>query len=134
MKDAERVERIEEVLGKLKEMSRERIIFVEGKEDIKALNMLGIHGDMFEVQASGGPVRAAEYAESSGKRSVVLTDWDRRGDILAEQLVSILPPGTADMKIRSELAHLCGAFINDVESLDVFVEMLSVRAGFKHRF
>lgn len=133
MKDAERVERLEEVLGKLKEMCRDRIIFVEGKEDTKALNTLGIYGDMFEVQASGGPVRAAEYAESNGKSSVILTDWDRRGDSLAKQLVSLLPPGTADMKIRSELAHLCGAFISDVESLDVFIEMLSVRADIRHR-
>lgn len=100
MSDAERLERILDVVAELKDMSRDRILFVEGTGDVRALNALGIHGDMFTVQASGGPMRAAEYAESSGKGSVILTDWDRRGDTLAEQLRSLLPPGTADTRLR----------------------------------
>lgn len=115
-------------------MSRGRIIFVEGNEDIRALRALGISGDMFPVQSSGGPVRAAEYAESEGRRSVVLTDWDRRGRMLADRLSTLLPPGTADLSVRNELARLCGPFIWDVESLDSFVAALREGTDRGHRF
>jgi 5S rRNA maturation endonuclease (ribonuclease M5) len=68
-------------------------------------------------------VRAGEYVASRGGRSVVLTDWDDRGDRLAERLEEVLgkSPEDTDFTIRSKLRHLCRMYIKDIESLDTFV-------------
>ena len=130
MNDAERLERIEEVLETLDGLSEDHVILVEGIKDIRALEAVGIRGDFFTGQASGGPVAAAEYVESRGCGAVVLTDWDRKGDFLAEQLVSLLPPGPRiDTAVRSELARLCGSLSKDVESLDSVVSRLRALCG-----
>ena len=54
---------------------------------------------------------------------MVLTDWDDRGDRLAERLEEVLgkSPEDTDFTIRSKLRHLCRMYIKDIESLDTFV-------------
>lgn len=123
--DTERLEAISEVLGRLSELACGYVILVEGKNDKVALNGLGIEGDFFLIQSGGGPVRAVEYVESHGGKCVILTDFDRRGRMLAEQLASMLHPGPdTDLRIRSELRRLCTGYIHDVESLCSFVKGL----------
>jgi 5S rRNA maturation endonuclease (ribonuclease M5) len=125
LNDEERLERIEEVLERLDILSNDHVILVEGLKDIRALEAVGIRGDFFTVQASGGPVAAAEYVESRGTGAVVLTDWDRKGNMLAEQLLGLLPPGPGiDTAVRSDLSRLCGGLSKDVESLDSVVSRL----------
>lgn len=123
MTDGERLSALEEVLSDLAELSRTHVLVVEGRKDCAALNNLGISGDMFMTQSGGGPVRAGEYVASRGGRSVVLTDWDDRGDRLAERLEEVLgkSPEDTDFMIRSKLRHLCRMYIKDIESLDTFV-------------
>ena len=125
MNDAERLERIEEVLEKLDPLCEDHVLLVEGLKDIRALEAVGIRGDFFTVQASGGPVAAAEYVETHGGKAVLLTDWDRRGNALADQIVSLLSgDASVDTEIRSELSRLCGGLAKDVESLDSVVARL----------
>lgn len=125
MNDAERLERIEEVLERLDPLCEDHVLLVEGLKDIRALEALGIRGDFFTVQASGGPVAAAEYVETHGGKAVLLTDWDRRGNALADQIVSLLSgDASVDTGIRSELSRLCGGLAKDIESLDSVVARL----------
>ena len=125
MNDAERLERIEEVLERLDLLSRDHVLLVEGPKDIRALEALGIGGDFFMVQASGGPVAAAEYVEGRGVGAVILTDWDRKGNTLAEQIASLLSrDAEADTSVRADLMHLCSGLAKDVESLDSVVARL----------
>ena len=132
MNDEERLERIESVLERLDELSRDHVIVIEGVKDRRALNAVGIFGDMFLTQCSGGPVAAAEYVETHGGRAVVLTDWDRKGDLLAERIAELLPGGpSTDLSVRGELANLCSPYIKDVESLDTLVRNLRELASFR---
>ena len=123
MTDEERLAALEEVLADLRELSATHILIVEGKKDITSLSNLGISGDFFAMQSGGGPIRAGEYVASRGGRSVVLTDWDRKGDGLAERLEEVLArnPADTDFSVRSRLRHLTRMYIKDVESLDTFV-------------
>ncbi|MDN5357981.1 MAG: dTMP kinase [Candidatus Methanomethylophilaceae archaeon] len=128
MSDAERYERIVEVLRVLEEMSWDRVILVEGRRDVTALEHLGIFGDIYTVQASGGPIKAAEYVADKKKKAVILTDWDRKGDIIASDLEVHLNALDVqyDTAVRSRLAEICRIDIKDVQSLDELVHRLAV--------
>lgn len=124
MDDAVRLEKVTEVIERLKTLSSDHVILIEGLNDRRALNALGVVGDMFQVQSSGGPAAAAEYVEDHGGKAVILTDWDRRGGSLANELVSLIGP-EADTTVRSDLAVLTRHYIKDVESLDSLVARLA---------
>jgi len=131
MNDEERLEGLEEVLQRLSEMLEDHVILVEGNKDVAALRNLGIEGDVFCVQVGGGPVRAAEYVWRSGKKGLILTDWDRRGGNLANTLrenLASLGVGYDD-SIRSDLAFLTRMYSKDVESLDSVVVLLKRNTG-----
>ena len=111
-------------------MSLDRVILVEGRRDVIALGHLGINGDIFTVQSSGGPIRAAEYVFSKNKKAVILTDWDRKGDIIASDLQVHLAALDIpyDTDIRERLAGQCRIDIKDIQSLDDLVNKLSFLA------
>ena len=127
MSDEVRLEEILKVLGRLKELSADHVILVEGRKDREALAYLGISGDVFQIESSGGPSAAAEYVESRGGKAVILTDWDRRGGNLAAALRDILGRDNPDIdgSVREDLSRLSRHYIKDVEALDSLVDRLS---------
>ena len=127
MTEEERLEAIQDLLERLDGLSLTHVILVEGRKDREALDALGIAGDIFQVQSEGGPVAAADYVLSRGGKAVILTDWDRRGNTLAEDLRRLLEGNSSavDTQIRRELSGLCRMYIKDVESLDSLVALLS---------
>lgn len=127
MSDEVRLEEILKVLGRLKELSADHVILVEGRKDREALAYFGISGDVFQIQSSGGPSAAAEYVESRGGKAVILTDWDRRGGNLAAALRDILGRDNPDIdgSVREDLSRLSRHYIKDVEALDSLVDRLS---------
>ena len=127
MSDEVRLEEILKVLGRMKELSADHVILVEGRKDREALAYLGISGDVFQIQSSGGPSAAAEYVESRGGKAVILTDWDRRGGNLAAALRDILGRDNPDIdgSVREDLSRLSRHYIKDVEALDSLVDRLS---------
>lgn len=131
MNDAERLEDFLKALDRLSEESKEAVILVEGHKDVAALRSVGIDADFYCVQSGGGPVKAAEYVWRSGKRAVIMTDWDRRGGNLAHTLRENLQSlGVVyDDSIRSDLAFLSRPFAKDAESLDSVLSLLRERAG-----
>lgn len=124
MSDAVRLQKVNEVLDRLKALSADHVLLIEGLKDRRALNAVGIRGDMFQIQSSGGPAAAAQYVQEHGGKAVILTDWDRRGGSLASDLRDLLGPD-ADTDVRADLAALSRHYIKDVESLDSFIERLS---------
>ena len=120
MNDEERLEGIMDTLDRLSEMLPEYVLLVEGNKDVAALKNVGIEGETFCVQVGGGPVKASEYVWRSGKKALILTDWDRRGGNLAHTLRENLSSlGVEyDDSIRSDLAFLTRPYGKDVESLD----------------
>ncbi len=127
MSDEVRLEEILKVLGRLKELSADHVILVEGRKDREELAYLGISGDVFQIQSSGGPSAAAEYVESRGGKAVILTDWDRRGGNLAAALRDILGRDNPDIdgSVREDLSRLSRHYIKDVEALGSLVDRLS---------
>ena len=127
MSDEVRLEEILKVRGRLKELSADHVILVEGRKDREALAYLGISGDVFQIQSSGGPSAAAEYVESRGGKAVILTDWDRRGGNLAAALRDILGRDNPDIdgSVREDLSRLSRHYIKDVDALDSLIDRLS---------
>lgn len=131
MDDDERLEALEALLLRLGEAAESSILLVEGSKDVDALRSVGIDGEFYCVQSGGGPLRAAEHVWRAGRPAVILTDWDRRGGSLADDLrrdlESLCVP--YDDGIRRELAVLCRQYSKDVESLASVLALLRARAG-----
>ncbi|WP_400152834.1 Toprim subdomain protein [Candidatus Methanarcanum hacksteinii] len=119
MNDDERLRRLDEILDRIQSMSSDHVILVEGKNDRRSLLDLNPSLDTIEVQRDGGPLRAAEMVYESGKKAIILTDWDDRGDRLAKDLSEQLSALciSYDMNIRKDLRDICIKDIKDVESL-----------------
>lgn len=123
IEDAERLEKIEEVILELKTLAQEgAVIVVEGKRDAESLRLLGIKGDI--RQASHQPLH--EFAESlsrCGGEIILLTDWDKKGGFMARKIIKYLlsfgvMPNT---DIRSRIRALVKKRIKDIESLNNYV-------------
>lgn len=126
MEDEERLSGIDRILDELSILAEDHVILIEGLRDVRALDNLGISGDVFAVQAGGGPMKAAEYVMEHGGKAVVLTDWDRTGERIASDLERQLSALglECDLGIRRKLHVFCRRFISDMESLDSLVERL----------
>lgn len=126
-----RLERIEELLSELSDYSeRGAIIIVEGKRDILSLKKLGIEGN-FELATKQSLFNFSERIAQLGKEVVILTDWDRRGDLLAVKLSDYfgnfgLKP---ELQIRNKLKLICQKEIKDIESMYTYVSRLKLKTG-----
>ena len=119
LNDDERLRSLDEILDRIQSMSSDHVILVEGKNDRRSLLDLNLSLDTIEVQRDGGPLRAAEMVYESGKKAIILTDWDDRGDRLAKDLSEQLSALciSYDTNIRKDLRDICIKDIKDVESL-----------------
>jgi 5S rRNA maturation endonuclease (ribonuclease M5) len=117
---------LEELISALLEASRQgAAIIVEGRKDVKALRSLGAKGPV--IMASQKP--ALDLAEEAGRRYpevIVLTDWDQKGDEMAQNIELYLrhTAARADLDIRSRIKKLVKKEIKDVESLSLYVERM----------
>ncbi len=121
-----RLEHIEEVLSGLTERARAGdVILVEGKKDIISLKRLNIQG-VIKVVTHHPLSLITEELAGMGRDVIILTDWDRRGDILAERLSEDLQylGVNADLQLRRKLSSLVKKDIKDVEALYVHVVRL----------
>ncbi|MBE6516711.1 MAG: Toprim subdomain protein [Thermoplasmata archaeon] len=126
MNNLERLELIDAVLDDLDSQIRSSIILIEGLKDKRSLEPLIGEFECFMVQREGGPVRAAEYVAEKGKKAIVLTDWDNKGEYLAYELEAQLKAMCVqyDTCIRKRLADLCRKDIKDIESLNTMYKRL----------
>ncbi|NPE29239.1 toprim domain-containing protein [Methanococcoides sp. SA1] len=114
---------IENILVELAERSDNgEIILAEGKRDIISLKKLGIDGPI-ELVTQLPLSEISERVSSEKKRVIILTDWDRRGNILAAKLSEDLVyfGADVDMQLRDRLSSLVKKEIKDVESLYTYV-------------
>jgi dTMP kinase len=131
MNPEKRLEVLEEVLEELSDLSADHTIIVEGKKDREALADLGISGDVVAVQSGGGPLRISETVRAAGRKAVILTDWDAKGERIADELGRALSSlcVTFDGQIRARLKDVCVKDIKDVESLPALYRRLSSMKG-----
>jgi 5S rRNA maturation endonuclease (ribonuclease M5) len=127
-----KLERIEGLLSELSEYSgRGAVIIVEGKRDVFSLRRLGIEGN-FELATKTSLYNFAETIAKIGTEVIVLTDWDRRGDLLAAKLLGYfknfgLKP---ELQIRHKIKLICYKEIKDVESLYTYVSRLRLKTNY----
>ncbi|MEL7664584.1 MAG: toprim domain-containing protein [Methanosarcina mazei] len=126
-----RLERIEELLLELSESAeRGAVIIVEGKRDILSMKKLGIKGS-FELATRHSLFNFSERIASLGCEVIILTDWDRRGDLLAAKLSEYFENFGVkpDLQIRNKLKLISQKEIKDIESLYTYVSKLRVKTG-----
>ena len=129
MEDAERLEKLDELLDKLKEASRGMPIIVEGRRDTTALRALGIEGKILELNVGKSIVSFCEGVSLEHGEVILMTDWDAKGGRLFRQIWDCFR--TMDVKVRgefrSDLARLAKKGAKDVEGLPGFLVWLMER-------
>ena len=131
-RDAESLTAVEEVLSALNGASENSpkssfLIIVEGRRDILSLRSLGIPEEIEIVKCANRPT--AEFCEKiaeTEKEAVILTDWDRKGGILASRLAEQFQNlnVTYHTEYRETLLFYTKKEIKDVESLFSYVGKL----------
>jgi 5S rRNA maturation endonuclease (ribonuclease M5) len=126
LEDIERLEKLEELILELKNLSDAgAIIVVEGRKDVESLRSLGINGEI-KLSSQQPLLDFTEKLSRSGKDIVLLTDWDRKGGMVARKIIdylhaySIIP----NMDIRARIGFLVKKRIKDIESLSKYMEKL----------
>ena len=135
MNDMERLELINDVLDKLDAELVDSIVLIEGIKDRYSLESLVGEFECFMVQREGGPLRAAEYVSERGKKAIILTDWDNKGEYLAYELETQLKALCVPFNnnIRKRLADLCRKDIKDLESLNSMYRRLTGLCSYSYR-
>ena len=126
-----RLELFEAIIEEIIEHARSgAVIVVEGKRDIIALKKLGIAGHI-ETSTHQPLLIFAESLAKGTTQIIILTDWDRRGDILADKITTYLQNiGIApDLDIRRRISSLVKREVKDVESLYTYMVKLKKNAG-----
>lgn len=95
-------------------------ILIEGMKDEEALRELGISGNIIKVSGSGLKLfEIAEMAVESSSEVIILTDFDKKGNILAKKLSKDIQSlgSHPDLNIRKSIMKITGKYIKDIESL-----------------
>lgn len=124
----ERCARLEEALAELCARSAEGVgVIVEGPRDEAALRSLGLVGKVFKISEAGaGLPMLAETVAAEADEVIMLTDFDPKGDSIAEGLGRLLERhGVAvDPGLRARLRILTRA--SNVEGIPHSLERISV--------
>lgn len=104
-------------------------ILIEGKKDEEALKELGITGNIIKVSGSGLKLfEIAEMAVKSSSKVIILTDFDKKGDILAKKLSNDIQSlgSHPDLSIRKKIMGITRRYIKDIESLPKHIKQLEL--------
>ncbi len=127
MRDPEEtLEELTVILDDLKERSHTEVVLVEGQKDRAALIVLGIDGEVWQVQGPNPIFSTTEKLAMEGRSAIILTDWDRKGGQLARLLRDGLKANGVrfDDELRMRLVLLVKKEIKDIESLPAFFTRL----------
>jgi 5S rRNA maturation endonuclease (ribonuclease M5) len=127
MRDPEEtLEDLTGILEELKERSHAEVVLVEGQKDRAALTVLGIDGEVWQVQGPNSIFSTAEKLATEGRSAIILTDWDRKGGQWARLLRQGLKANGVrfDADLRLRLVLLVKTEIKDIESLPAFFTRL----------
>jgi len=115
----ERLDEIQAVLEELISRDPKAVILVEGMRDRGALTILGVKGEMIQVQSSDGIFAIAERLAREGRAAIIMTDWDRKGGQLGRLLRNALAANAVpfDDTLRQRLVVVSKQDIKDVQSL-----------------
>ena len=123
--DAERAERLREVLDGLIEINRKVPIIVEGKKDKTALRSLGFGGEIISLHRGQNLYDFSEEMADSYDRMVLLLDWDEKGDQMTRSLEESLKGYFEEFRpFRDTIRILCQKDIKDIEAIPALLRRL----------
>ncbi len=126
LEDIERLEKLEELILELKNLSDAgAIIIVEGRKDMESLRSLGINGEI-KLSSQQPLLDFTEKLSRSGNDIVLLTDWDRKGGMVARKIIDYLQAYgiIPNIDIRGRIRFLVKKRIKDIESLSKYMGKL----------
>ncbi len=126
LEDIERLEKLEELILELQTLADSgAIIVVEGRKDADSLRFLGIKGEI-RLASQQPLLEFTELLSKSGKEIVLLTDWDKKGGIVARKIIKhLLAYGIMpNTDIRARIRTLVKKRIKDIESLNNYVNKM----------
>ena len=128
-KTEKRLEKIRKILERLEKQSAKGTpIIVEGRNDVHALHVLGITGDIILAKTSGKSFfDVLSEIEKTGKREIILLfDFDRRGKEWSQRLASFLEGLriTPNLVFWKMLLGLVGHDVKDIEGLASYLKTL----------
>lgn len=99
------------------------LIVVEGLRDEEALRSLGFSGDFFLLCHGNGLKRLLTVAPTF-KKTIILTDLDRKGGSLAAKVVETLQSKNirVDLFFRKELRSILRGRVRSIQELKKFEE------------
>ena len=114
MKPSERFQRLLEKLGQ-----DEVPILVEGTRDARALERFGITKNVIMLSGQSLHEIASSLAHQGIRRAIVLTDVDKKGELLAKNLCQLLLNESirANMSYRKKLRGFGVVCIEDLSSI-----------------
>ncbi|XRP97237.1 toprim domain-containing protein [Methanocaldococcus sp. 16A] len=128
MRRDEYFEKLLEVIEELKIEAEEKPIIVEGKRDVESLEKLGVEGTFIIIAKTPVYLIADELVRRGVKEVILLTDFDRRGRMLAKAIVEEFRHRgiKVNTKIRQEIFIYTNSGIRDIESLFSYVNKRSL--------
>ena len=122
----ETLERLLGLFEELAEASQSIPVIVEGRNDKKALEELGIHGMIVVLNDGHSVLRTCEDLSEDHRTAIIMTDWDHKGGQLSRRLIDALE--SCDMKfdndLRARISYLAKKETKDVEGLPAYVRRL----------
>jgi len=103
----------EEINRIIEEINREiDLVVVEGIHDEEVLRLLGYRGEVLRFSSFRGVLSISEQLERNfpGKRVLILTDYDRRGEELNDKIKKALE--TSRVKINERLRRDLGLLLS----------------------
>jgi len=118
------------VLSELEDLSQSTPIIVEGKKDVEALKRLGITKNVHHLNRGESVFNFCEDLSRRTRSLIILTDWDRKGGMLARMLKEACRANEleANLEIRAKLVILSKKEVKDIESMPTFMGRLGARA------
>jgi 5S rRNA maturation endonuclease (ribonuclease M5) len=124
--DAERAERLREVLQSLYEANKRVPVIVEGRRDADALRKIGLAGDIITLHSGKGLYEFCEDVAEKCDHAVLLMDWDDKGEKLFRSLAEGLKGLWEEFSpLREIIKILCQKDIKDVEGIPGLLERLA---------
>ena len=115
----ETLEKLEELLVELREHASKGVpIIVEGADDVRALKKLEVKGRLHKISSGKSLLNFIEGL-AGPKEAIILTDFDRAGDKLAEFCAKHLKRLGVDpiTELREKLKLLVRKDVKDIEGL-----------------
>ena len=123
------LQNLPELIEKLRESNQEIPILVEGENDKKALENLGINGKIIVLNSGKSRVEICDRITNEHKEVIILFDWDRKGGQLTRIITKILHSYgiKVNLDFRTRFCFYCKKYTSEVENLDHIYDLIVTR-------